>query len=193
MRGGHNQTHNTVERRRHLDSFYVGKIRRAIKANGMDCDTYEDKGNGVSIVLSLDSMTYDGIKVEFSFQHVGYGTHDRCFFLCPACGERFRYIYIIKHKGRRVSLSRNCAKLNYRSQQITHGTEECAYRMKRLLRDKFHVTEDLAPIDAQCYIPNRPRGMRKKTYIRLMEELERVQQEYYEAFIQGAARIIGLL
>ncbi len=183
MRGGHNQTHGDIGRYRKLDSFYVAKFLRAIKAKGEESLVSYDKANGIPIVIGMYSMTYDGIKITFDFLPCGFGTNDRCFILCPACGKRYRYLYLVKHNGRHVPLCRKCAKLNYPSQQITHGVDECARRMERLLQDKFHViTEDLTPDDALWYFPLRPKGMRQRTYKALMAELRRAQEEYHDAF-----------
>lgn len=67
------------------------------------------------------------------------------------------------------------------------------YKMRKLLRDKLKVKEDLAPIDMQCYRPERPKGMHQTTYLKLRIELYHLQEEYHRQFMKTASRILGLL
>lgn len=54
--------------------------------------------------------------IELSRKENGFGGN-QAFFLCPACGERRRYLYQLGA----AFLCRKCAQLNYRSQQETRS------------------------------------------------------------------------
>jgi len=62
--------------------------------------------------------------------------------------------------------------------------------MKKFIREKFNETENLAPVDAVYYRPERPKGMHRKTYHKLLCQLLRLQEEYDRQFVIGAMRII---
>ena len=78
---------------------------------------------------------------------------------------------------------RQCARLNYSSQQVTKGPNKAAHRMIRFIQSKFGVEKSLSPAEAEWYIPKRPKGMHQKTYERLREELEELQERYSREWV----------
>lgn len=202
--GGQNRTHDYTGRYKRLDSFYYGKcvpLMKEAKRDYIESSISWTDGGNIGIVIYPDKLItgyYSGSESEreevrdtFLFDAVpnNYGGTERIYFLCPYCGRRSRYLYL----HQRHFKCRICARLNYRSQQATKGTDASAYKMRKLLRDKFKVSEDLAPIDAVCYIPERPKGMHMSTYNRLLLKLDRAQDDYHKSFVWEAARICGLL
>jgi hypothetical protein len=63
--------------------------------------------------------------------------------------------------------------------------------MKTFIRDKFKEKKSLAPGEAVYYTPDRPKGMHRKTYKRLLTKLREVQEDYDREFIQAVMRIRG--
>ena len=86
---------------------------------------------------------------------------------------------------------RLCARLNYYSQQVTKGNDAAADRMEKFIKNKFGVKKKLAPVDAECYIPDRPKGMHMKTYNRLLIELSDLQDNYSREWIRAVSRLFG--
>ena len=130
------------------------------------------------------SWTHQGKREEirdtFYFDTVpnNYGGQ-RYYFSCPDCGRRCRFLYFHRVRFK----CRQCARLNYTSQQVTHGPEEAAHRMIRFIQSKFGVEKSLAPIDAEYFIPERPKGMHQKTYERLRDELDDLQEQYSREWV----------
>ena len=65
-----------------------------------------------------------------------------------------------------------------------------ALKVKKFIREKFKITENLAPIDALCYRPLRPKGMHGKTYRRLKNELVGLQNDYDREYTKTVMKII---
>ena len=165
MRGGQNETHATLERFYCLDSFDIGRA-------------WVDLGKGEFI--------RNGVTIPLDFVPCGYGYRQRVYFLCPFCGKRVRKLY---QRGEYYRC-RECARLNYRSQRATKGTETAAIRMNGILKRDFGIT-GLAPCDAQIIVPTRPKGMHWKTYIGRLVKLRSAQDDYHREFMKAAAWIIG--
>lgn len=182
-RGGHNKTHEQTGRYSRLDSFWYYTI-----VEGMDYKKYYvDREILADKTLYRDRMETRRQTIPLTYVPNNYGGR-RMYFICPNCDRRVRYLYYrYEHY-----LCRTCARLNYRSQQATKGTEAAALKMKRIIK-KLDDDSALSPYDMQGYHPSRPKGMHIDTYIRLSLELHRAQEEYHDAFLTGAARIIGKL
>lgn len=125
--GGWNKTHGTVEKVPRIDSYEAGAVGGWGTMFG-----YTDKG--IPLVFDcvreieylpdrdLETVTLwhkkDGWSetLELSRKANGFGG-SQAFFLCPACGERRRYLYQVGI----TFLCRKCSGLNYRSQQETRS------------------------------------------------------------------------
>jgi len=202
--GGNNRhtcrlTHGRINEYKRLDSYEFVKYLRAMDQKGLkDFESTIEWKNGGAVGMTLYPDRLDlnysvgngRVKIHdtFYFDAVpnNYGGADRRYFVCPCCGGRCRYIYL---RGQNFKC-RKCAKLNYASQQTTKGCDMAALKMKKFLRDKFKVTESLAPIDALCYRPLRPKGMHGKTYRRLKNELVDLQNDYDQEYTKTAMKMI---
>lgn len=125
--------------------------------------------------------------IETSQVRNGFGGKPRTFFICPLCGRRARKLYMRWGLFR----CRECARLNYPSQQVTKGTDQCASRMRSILREDFDVVGSFAPVDMGHMTPEKPKWMRWETYYRKLIKLRKAQLAYSDAFIAGALRILG--
>jgi len=116
------------------------------------------------------------------------GISTRLYFHCPYCGRRARYLYdYYKHYA-----CRECAKLNYASQQKS-GMDEMWLKMERIVEKKLGYTwwwRDYpdTPIQDLWHIP-KPPYMRYEKYERLLGEFRQLQKEYERAFWTGLAKI----
>lgn len=115
------------------------------------------------------------------------GKSVRMYFHCPYCGKRARYLYR-RQGGYRC---RNCAKLNYASQQKS-GMDEMRLKMGRIVEKKLGYTwwrKDYPDMYIQDlrHIP-KPPYMRWGKYERLMQELQQLQKDYERAFWVGLAK-----
>jgi len=197
--GGHNKTHGCTNEYKRLDSFVLGKYLPVMEQKGLK--TFEGKiqwKNGGTVGMKLypnklelnyaigEKRVHIHDTIHFDTVPNNYGGADRCYLVCPCCGDRYRYVYL---RGGYFKC-RKCAKLNYASQQISKGCDMATLRMKKFIREKFKVTESLAPIDALCYIPLRPKGMHGKTYRRLKNELVGLQNDYEREYRKTAMKII---
>ena len=102
------------------------------------------------------------------------GKSTRLYFHCPYCGKRVRYLY---RRWERY-MCRNCAKLNYASQQKS-GMDELRLKMERIAEqlDYQWWRNDFDCIADVYYIP-KPHYMRWAKYEKLMQEFRALQKEY---------------
>ena len=110
----------------------------------------------------------------------------RPWFLCPgvvngvSCGRRVAKLYL-KH---RYFLCRHCHDLAYSSQQEAH--RDAALRRCQRIRQKLGGTANMIEP-----FPDKPKGMHLKTYIRLLGEYEKANEEYTRAMIEDLERLTG--
>lgn len=164
--GGDNREHDCTNKYRRFDSFnYSYKLSAIVP----------------------EIMTFGTEKVRLEGVRNNYGGADRCYFLCPRCGRRSRYLYIYKQHLK----CRKCAGLNYRSQQATKNDKLVAHKLIKFIYDKFKVSESLSPQDAMRYYPERPKGMHRETHYRLTIELHKLKMEYHREFMKSAGALFG--
>ncbi len=110
----------------------------------------------------------------------------RPWFLCPGvvkgrvCGRRVAKLYL----RRRYFLCRHCHDLTYASRQETGslGALRKCQRIRRKLGGSANTTEPF---------PERPKGMHLKTYVRLILECEKADEDYTRAMIEDLERLTG--
>ena len=108
----------------------------------------------------------------------------------PSCGRRCRLLY--HHRVR--FKCRQCARLNYSSQQVTKGPDEAAHRLNQFLQNKFGQDKRLSPMELTYLLPpDRPKGMHQKTYERLLREYDQLYSEYDRAFVVHALKTLPFL
>ena len=179
--GGANKTHGQIERAERIDSFEAGNVEdRGIvfasssgKMLPLHCDRCGLDGR------ELVELSYPGSRwrdtLELARVRSGYGGN-RAFWLCPICDRRARFLYF-KRPG---FVCRECAQLNYRSQQRTRSSLNHYRDGMRLATDKLHWEPliDVVPMDFPYMTPDRPRGMHKTTYRRYLARYRRYQAAY---------------
>jgi hypothetical protein len=196
--GGKNKAHDYTSRYKTLDSFMFGECIPIMEKAGMaehEGPLRCHDGTSVNVVLYPDCLV---VEVDYCWAHKGergeiyedirldtvgnnYGGQ-RYYFLCPCCGRRCRFLYLHQVHFK----CRQCAQLNYTSQQVTHGPDEAAHRLNQFLRNKFGVGESLAPFEFRSFWPERLHGMHYKTYERLLQEYDDLYAQYDRAFVAHA-------
>ena len=113
------------------------------------------------------------------------GKSVRMYFHCPYCGKRVRYLY----RRQEDYMCRNCAKLNYASQQKS-GMDEMLLKMKRIVEKELGYYDWWKDCDciADLPAPPKPPYMRWEKYASLVLELKKLQSDYYVAFMKGMGR-----
>ena len=192
--GGNNRTHGQVERTPRIDSFEAMNGERVLFAEcggkmlAIDYDRYTEyrpdtEREFVELWGGRWSQT-----IELSHKVNGFGG-SQAFFLCPACGERVRYLYMTGA----VFLCRKCAQLNYRSQQETRSDSMYYYDKGMAL-----VENRLWPLTVRpdgfsfCdWVPDRPRYMHETTYRRYLRRFLRYQEKHSERQMADMLKLIG--
>lgn len=113
--------------------------------------------------------------LELARVRSGFGG-SRVFWLCPVCGRRARFLYF---KGQ-CFVCRECANLNYRSQQRTRDSLNHYRDGMRLAAEKLRWQPliDVAPMDFPYMTPDHPRYMHQSTYRRYLVRYRRYQEKY---------------
>lgn len=139
--------------------------------------------------FKLEPGAYEGWNgLKLSYKRNGYGKA-QTFFLCPLCGGRGRYMYLTAEGFR----CRECAKLNYKSQQATK-TDSLLYYSKGLAYAKEHLTEPPWPIDSFSFCrwtPERPRYMHQSTYQRHLARFLWYRKQHQRGLWEDVGKITG--
>ncbi len=116
--------------------------------------------------------------VSLTWTPCNYGGK-RPWFLCPECGRRVAVLYA---QGRSLSC-RRCCNLNYPCQRQDEAN--------RLLSKVQKIRGRLgADTDCSAPIPEKPRGMHRKTFIRLASQAEETNNRVLMS-IAGSLGILG--
>ena len=192
--GGDNKTHGQIERADRIDSFEAGQIEarglltafREGKILLLDCDRVYDL-NRALVELSYRGSRWRVI-LELDRVRSGFGGC-RTFWRCPRCGRRARYLYFRKPGF----LCRECAKLNYRSQQRTKSSINHYRDGMKLAREKLRWEPliDVVPMDFPHVMPNRPRYMHEATYQRYLARFRKYQAAYQRDSLREMLAILG--
>lgn len=138
--GGHNKTRRRLENFHRIDSFSFYDY--------LMCDKYLFCKETVKYPLVRgDIVYYVGEKTAEIREGDSYtdlilsrvpgidGKSVRMYFHCPYCGRRVRYLY----RRQERYMCRNCAKLNYASQQKS-GMDEMRLKMERIVERELGYT-----------------------------------------------------
>lgn len=200
--GGWNKTHGTVEKVPRIDSFEAATVEGWGTLFG-----YADKGMPLVMDCTHDVVyapdrdietvevwhPKDGWSevIELSRKENGYGG-SQTFFLCPACGERRRYLY----QGGATFLCRKCAELNYRSQQETRSDGMYYFRKGMDLAEKHLDCWPQFRPDGFSFcdwVPDRPRYMHETTYRRYLARFLRYRKKHTDRQMGDMLKILRLL
>jgi hypothetical protein len=97
----------------------------------------------------------------------------RWWFLCPGCGRRCRCVYL--PPGGSCLGCRVCLGLAYRVQRVDRITR-ALWRIEDL---KFKMGARGQETAGAAPTPPRPTGMQRRTYYRLVEQLQQAEARYY--------------
>ena len=196
--GGWNKTHGTVEKTPRIDSFEAGDGWGTLfgYADGgiplvLDClhnTGYELDGKWENLEVWNSKAGWTKT-IELSRKRNGFGG-SQPFFLCPACGERVRYLYLTGG----VFLCRKCSGLNYRSQQETRSDSMYYYDKGMGLVEK-HLEPPPFLIDGFVFcrwIPDRPRYMHQTTYRRYLRRFAKYRDQHQRRQLEDMARLLRL-
>lgn len=128
----------------------------------------------------------NGEPVEYSFRVLGLPCRFgglRWQAICPRTLRRVAKLYL--PPGARHFYARQAWRLAYRSQNTSAGLDRLSYRRDRYLWTKLRSLEP--------EMPEKPKGMRWKTYERLLAKLDAIEAEWDLAFLQRFAALGGLL
>lgn len=179
--GGDNKTHGQIERADRIDSFEAGAVEgwgmvlasRGDKTLPLRCDRCGHAGR------EFVELSYPGSRwrdtLELSRVRSGFGG-SRAFWLCPICGQRAQFLYF-KDLG---FVCRECAKLNYRSQQRTRDSINHYRDGLKLARERlgWEPPGYIVPMDFPYLTPPCPRYMHQSTYQRHLARFRQYQEAY---------------
>ena len=198
--GGWNKTHGTAENTPRIDSFdpaiSEGGSALFVCADGInrliDFDHYTDYGATPEAdreIVELRGRVWSQT-LELSRKENGFGG-SQAFFICPACGERRRYLYLSKN----AFMCRKCAKLNYRSQQETRSDSMYFYHKGLDLVEKHLDTWPRVRPDGFgfcAWIPERPRYMHNRTYLKYLRRFAKYQDRHQRRQLEDMARLLRI-
>lgn len=189
--GGWNRSHGQIEKTPRIDSFDIGasdgwgslycgfKVFHALKENGL-----------ITVFLG-DGPLDEEVNIGLSHKPNGYGGQ-QTFFICPACGQRVRFLY----QAGETFLCRRCSNLNYKSQQETRSDSMYYFHQGVALVEKHLDTWPRAFLDGFgfcTWLPERPWYMHSNTYRRYLARFMKYQERYNEKQLQDLQRILGIL
>ena len=189
--GGWNKRYGTVEKVPRIDSYEAGEVESCGaliafcdgKMLALDCDHYTECGPEREIVEVWHPEDGWSQTLELSRKVNGFGG-SQAFFLCPACGDRRRYLYLTGA----TFLCRKCAGLNYKSNQETRSGSMYYYGKGVALAEKHLDTWPGVRPDGFGFcrwVPDRPRYMHQTTYRRYLIRFLR----YRKSTLTGRWRI----
>ena len=199
--GGWNKTHGTVENTPRIDSFDTaiseGSGALLVCADGItrlvDFAHYTDYGPDPETDREIVELWgKDWIQtLELSRKENGFGG-SQAFFLCPACGQRVRYLY----QTGTIFLCRKCAQVNYKSQQETKSDCMHFYHKGVALVEKHLDTWPRVRPDGFAFcdlVPDRPRYMHQTTYRRYLARFLRYRKKHADRQLEDVLKLFKIL
>lgn len=197
--GGWNKRCGTVEKTPRIDSFEAKEMFKGMlfaycdsKMRAFNCGHYIDWGPD----LGTDQEIVELWKgewcqtLELSRIPSGFGG-SRPFWLCPACVERRRYLYLTGD----VFLCRKCAQVNYKSQQVTRSDSMYYYHKGMDLVEKRLDCWPLIHPDGFSFcgwMPDRPRYMHQATYQRYLSRFLRYRRKHADRQMADMLRLLKM-
>lgn len=112
-----------------------------------------------------------GYTIKFSLSRANYGNY-RYWFICPnsQCGQRCRKLFQTKgSEGMLYFLCRHCLELVFRSQN--------RIELDRIIDRKWKLIHSLRCDSPWIQNSARPKGMHRRTFEKIREEIERLDDE----------------
>lgn len=189
--GGKNRTHGQIETTPRIDSFQLGqKESDGILFAGrilIDFDRFTEYGPG-DIDREYVYLCGGRWKLRLVRIHNGFGG-GQSFWLCPHCLRRVRFLYFIESD----LMCRECAGLNYRSQQQTKDSMFWYWKGVSFAEEKLALSPDLRPdgFDFCEYIPEKPKGMHATTYSRYLSRFLKYRDRHIARTMADMKKFIG--
>lgn len=189
--GGENRTHGQIERTPRIDSFEAARQGGdgVLLAGSAVLDFFvseeADPGGPFKTWLELcGRWRYRLVHIDNGFSGKG-----QTFFLCPYCLRRVRFLYF---DGADFAC-RQCAGLNYHSQQKTRDSMDYYRRGLRFAENKLKVNPAFTPdgISFCEYVPERPKGMHESTYRRRMAQFMKYRDRHTAQMLKDLRRFVG--
>ena len=168
---GLNRTHDRLEDRERIDSFEIKYQYFLLKDL-----------RRLYFILAGDSVYISEYETLLELTYIYNAAGRIFFFLCPSCGRRARFLYLPGFQ------CRECSKLNYRSQQVTHGSYDEVTGIPLHL-DVKPPQNDLDAM-GEYEIP-RPRYLHKRRFERYKKRFEKHKARYIERELNISASLIG--
>ena len=113
----------------------------------------------------------------------------RAFWLCPYCRRRVRYLYFNGNDF----VCRECARLNYKSQQETKDSMRDYRRGMAFAENKLSVNPAFRPdgFDFCEYVPGKPKGMHGTTYRRYLSRFLKYRERHTARTMADLKRLVG--
>ena len=197
--GGWNKSHGTVEKTPRVDSFEAGAVEGwgclfGYVDNGiylvLECARYTEYGPGPKKEREIVEVWYPkegwSQTLELSRKKNGFGG-SQTFFLCPACGERRRYLYQVGA----TFLCRKCARLNYRSQQETRSDMWGYFKGMDYAEKHFEGLYRPDGFAFPYFEPDKRKGQHWSTYRQQLVQFKKYQLQYTAQLARNIARIAG--
>lgn len=184
--GGWNKTHETIENVPRIDSFRI--------ADGQGCHHMM-----IGSVATFADVTFDQcdiylpasaapVNIPLSHSYSGHG-RSQVFFLCPRCGERFRFLYLKNEDF----LCRKCAMLNYQSQQQAKDDSAAYWECVEYLTCHFPDEEIPDKLDMLTYRPTKPKSMHQKMYEKKLLRFMQLQINYGKRLTASLKQLVNSL
>ena len=157
----------------------------------LDCDRFAEYGPG-DMEREIVELSYPGSRwtqtLRLTRMNSGFGG-TRAFWMCPQCKRRVRYLYF---KGRGF-MCRECARLNYRSQQQTKDDMMYYRKGMDLAENRLSVNPDSRPdgFDFCEYVPGKPKGMHETTYRRYLSRFLKYRERHTDRTMADLKRLVG--
>lgn len=187
--GGWNKTHAQIEETPRIDSFELALTQgwSWIMCGRKMIESCYVQGEETCDLLIGDALC--PVEIRLSTKSNSYGG-EQLFFLCPSCGQRFRFLYLAGE----TFLCRKCSRLNYKSQQETSSESMYYYHKGMEL-----VDEHLQPcpffrpdgFDFCRYLPDRPRYMHRTTYYRYLARFLRYRKRHEARLLEEMRLLLG--
>lgn len=162
--GGHNRKNLSTARFKRIDSFSLNQDYQASHA----------------VILRINDTPHT---VLLSKTPNNYGGRNRIYFICPCCHTRIRMLYVTE----KVLFCRNCVRLSYPSQRcgniskVFHQLTPLFRKLKANLDSEYMIR----------YLPPRPRYMRYTTYQKLIKQINELQNQHWNRFIDWTQKFFN--
>jgi len=167
----------------HVSGSLVWKKTRSgekVGEIGFEAHLVDDGPQWIRLHYAVNSKPMD-YKVNLISTRCNFGGV-RWWWLCPITGRRVAKLYL--PPGATVFAARKAYRLPYRSQRES-GIDRTHARQARL-SEKLGAKYDFY----EGYVPDRPKGMHKRSYLRLSAKLEDAIEAHEEEFTIGAMRTL---